>query len=314
MLTAAEINAQHAIVKKRCALAAARIPHAGRKSGSTADRHVVETALVARLRAQAFDLPFAHDVVHRIKDADAVRRLCQVREHSVLCRSVVLERPVPFDMVGRDVEQHGNVRTKPRRGCKLIGRNLCNEHVGISCRDRINARIPDIAARNGSKSGRREHVRRQGSRGGLAVGAGDGDPTRARRRFAPRELDLAYHFLACAKGVAIEVREFGYARARNAQMVGAFDLFGIEGDMRTASALQLVGEPFGILRALARQNGQRVDAGADQARKVGRSGFSRSPQAKNENIAQRGWLALVSVHWCHENLLGDVRQRLCKVD
>ena len=81
MLAAAEINAQHALVKEGGVLAAARIPHAGRKSGSTADRHVIETALVSRLRAQTLDLSFAHDVVHRIKDADAVRRLCQVRKH-----------------------------------------------------------------------------------------------------------------------------------------------------------------------------------------------------------------------------------------
>ena len=130
----------------------------------------------------------AIDVVH------ADDRRVAARHQTFLDGGVVLHRPVPVEMIRRQVEQDAGGRVDRRRQVDLVGRAF--DHIGAVGRQWIERhhRAPDIAAHLRVASGGAQYMGGQRRRRRLAVRAGDRDEGRCRRlggSLAREKLDIA---------------------------------------------------------------------------------------------------------------------------
>ena len=197
------------------------------------ERHAADAA------ANAFDN--VHDLgdtrILGIDDGDIV--CTHVRKELGLGEGVVAVAAVPCKMVGRDVEQDADMRMKLGCGGKLIARELGHEplprRARVDARDR---RLTDVADGRGGHARCAQQMIGERRRGGLAVGAGDTDPALGRK--AERELGLTHDLGRMRATGRKEVGELGDAGARDADIVGALDLFGTE-DEGHALALESAG-------------------------------------------------------------------------
>ena len=125
-------------------------------------------------------------------------RLCGVLvgEHACLRRRVRLDAAVPVDVVLRDVEEHGYVRSeRPGGERELERRDLGHDDVDVVGRG-VDERPADVADRDAREPRRRAHRRDHRGHRGLAVGSGDrDDPGRSDTLAEPfdREVDLRAH-------------------------------------------------------------------------------------------------------------------------
>ena len=120
MLDAVERDAQHAFaVQKRRIIAAACSAHVAAQPFSRAERHIGEGTRIGFEGAQAAHLG-PHNVVGCIEHGYGPRSAGQVREHLALRVAVSLKRPMPVQVVRRDIEQHGHIRREVLRGGKLV--------------------------------------------------------------------------------------------------------------------------------------------------------------------------------------------------
>ena len=127
--------------------------------------------------------------------------------HPALGRGVLVERAVPVDVVGSDVEADRRPRRDGVRPVQLEARQLDGDDVErLGVEDRLEDRRADVAGaarpQAGGPQDRREHLHRRR----LAVGAGHGQPGRGagQRTHPPRELDLAPHRDAGRQGAGEE--------------------------------------------------------------------------------------------------------------
>ena len=115
----------------------------------------------------------------------------------------MLQRAVAIDMVFADIKQNADGRIERGREVDLVGRHLDDMHAPHPRRLQREDRGADIAAHLGVVACDLHQMRDQRGRGGLAVGAGDGDERRVRRvtpSLAAEQFDVADHLnagLAC---------------------------------------------------------------------------------------------------------------------
>ncbi len=112
---------------------------------------------------------------------------------AALVGRVVLERAVPVEVVGCDVEQGGGARRHRVRPVQLIARQLERDDVvRLRVEHGLDDRVADVAGRGDPQSGRPQHLGQHPHRRGLAVGTGHGEPGRGPLRVAqpPGQLDL----------------------------------------------------------------------------------------------------------------------------
>ena len=83
---------------------------------------------------------------------------------------------MPFQVIGRDVEQHCHIRHKVFGGGKLIGGHFGDKIVGLALAHRFDARVADVAHCLSAPTLGPQQVRTKGRGSGLAIRAGDGDP------------------------------------------------------------------------------------------------------------------------------------------
>ena len=115
-------------------------------------------------------------------------------DEPLLDRRVVLHRPVPVEMVRRDVEEDADRRPQARREVDLERRHLDDMDAVARRRLERQDRRADVAAHLHVAAGLAQDVGDQRRRGRLAVGAGDGDERRVRRELralAAEQLDVA---------------------------------------------------------------------------------------------------------------------------
>ena len=139
-----EGHGEHAFaVDERSVVGAATGAHVALQAFGRAHGHDGETA-AAGDTAQTANLG-AHDVVGSVHDRNGAGNLRKVVEHLHLRGSIVFQRMVPMQMVGRDVEQHGHVGREQLRGCELIRRHLGHVDVGMAGGHGGDARVADVA-------------------------------------------------------------------------------------------------------------------------------------------------------------------------
>ena len=242
------------------------------------------------MRLKFSDLP-AHNGIGRVEDGDAARARAEVREHLVLRIAVVLERAVPAQVIGRDVEHDRHVGRKEHRRGELVGRGFCNVDVRALPAHRLKAGIADVADGAGVDARAGKHVRYKRRRGRLAVRAGYGNPTRPCRAFAPGELDFAHDLGARGLRGPVEIGELGDAGRCDAEVVVLFDRTAVEQHLRTGFlGLGSVGERIG--RPIPRSHRHAFHAVADtraQIRRCRLAAFSE-PQNKHAPEISRGVL------------------------
>src|SRR5205814_8318309 len=103
------------------------------------------------------------------------------RREALLDRRVVLDRAVPVEMIGADIEQDADRRIERRREVDLVGRALDYVRMPAARRLEREDRGADIAAALGLMAGARQDVGEECRGGGLAVGAGDRNERGVRR-------------------------------------------------------------------------------------------------------------------------------------
>ena len=113
-----------------------------------------------------------------------------VFEHAHFCVGVLIERAVAIEMIGRQIQQHTDLRTETFDGFQLKAADFGDRHglVGGSFHQREQRRA-DVAADERRNVRRLQYVRYERCRGGLAVRAGDCDQLAAQE--APGQLDFA---------------------------------------------------------------------------------------------------------------------------
>ena len=119
-----------------------------------------------------------------------------VRVDLPLGGGVLVERAVPVDVVGSDVEAGRGPRRQGVRPVQLEARQLDGDDVvGLRVHDRLEHRGADVAGAAGPQPGRPQDRGEHLHGGRLAVGAGHGQPRRRplTRPQPPRELHLAPH-------------------------------------------------------------------------------------------------------------------------
>ena len=119
---------------------------------------------------------------------------------AALVGGVRVERAVPVDVVGREVEHDRGVRGDRRAPVELEARQLDGQHV-VAGQDGVEQRQADVAGGHRAQPGGGQHGGQHAHRGRLAVGARHGEPGgRALRPQPPGELDLADHLHAGRRG------------------------------------------------------------------------------------------------------------------
>ena len=68
-------------------------------------------------------------------------------ENTRLEGGVIVQRAVPVEMIGRDVDQRGGIRAQPRRQIDLVGGKFDHVDPGVRKRRQIEDRGADIAAK-----------------------------------------------------------------------------------------------------------------------------------------------------------------------
>src|ERR1700753_2381033 len=103
-------------------------------------------------------------------------------------------------MVGREVEKGGSLGAEEPGVLELEAGGLADDRrVGVDLADQARDRDADVARDRDRLAGAAEDVAEQCARGGLAVGAGDGEEAVGER--APGELELTDHVdLALQRG------------------------------------------------------------------------------------------------------------------
>ncbi len=115
----------------------------------------------------------------------------------LLDRGVILHRPVPIKMIGRDVEQCADARIERRRKIDLERRTFDHMEARQGRRLERENRRADIAAHGDIHSGGLQHMRDKRRRRRFAVGSGNRDKGRARCQLGPlttKKLDVANDF------------------------------------------------------------------------------------------------------------------------
>ena len=168
--------------------------------GVPPQRSVAQGELRARVVAEADDPALvARRARERLLDAIAQRRrhdgggAARLGGEDAQLRGFVLaHRSVPVEMVGRDVEQHGDLGREAERVLELERGHLAGDDVlrGDLADERAQ-RCPDVSRDSDGDIARAQDVRNQLDGRRLAVRAGNGDELI--REQAPAELELAEH-------------------------------------------------------------------------------------------------------------------------
>ena len=92
-----------------------------------------------------------------------------------LATRIVLKRAVPIEMIGRDVQDDRDLGMELARAFQLKARYLEHRPCLVAALfNQLNHRHADVAANQRRQPGLLENLADQSRRGGLAVGAGDG--------------------------------------------------------------------------------------------------------------------------------------------
>ena len=169
-----EFNDELCTIHEGGILGAAGIDHAGEKPFGGTDRDVGEPTLFGR-NALEFAHVTTHDIVHRVHHGHSAAAR-KVRVDALLRRAVLLEAPVPFQMIGRDVEQHRHIGRKIFGGGELIGGHFGYIIVGLALAHRFDTGVADVAHCLRAPTSAAQQMRAKRGSGGLAIRAGDGDP------------------------------------------------------------------------------------------------------------------------------------------
>ena len=222
----------------------------------------------------------------------------QVLQHLELRLGIGLERSVPVDVVGRDVEDDRHVGREVDGGGELVGGYLRHVDVRVAGSNRIQAHVADVADGCRSQPCLLEQVGGAGGGGGLPVRAGDGHPDAVGGALAPRELDLAYQLDAFRLAVHVELLPIRDARAGNAQVELLVEA--IEGIVaeRIVDAFARKGLDEFLGSGVARPSGYEhpVDARSQQVGAIAGNGFAGLAQAKDEHAAEILGRHLETVH------------------
>ena len=143
-------------------------------------------------RRSLLNTPLQHRQSELIVEAD--RRNFGAINEALFDRRIIFDRPVPVEMIRRDVQHHADGRLQRRSQIDLKRRQF--DHVKTLWRRVVERQhgAPDITAELYVAARVTENVRDQRRRRRLAVGAGDADEWRIRRMRGtfPREnLDIA---------------------------------------------------------------------------------------------------------------------------
>ena len=235
----------------------------------------------------------AHLVVGGVEHRRGARGLGQVGQDLELGIAVRFERSVPFEMIGRDVEQHRRIGGEARRGLQLVGRRLRHEHAVGALRHRGKAGVADVADGDGVHPRLAQQVRRERGDRGLAVGARDGDPARRRGAFAPGKLDFSDDLRGKLRAASVQLGRRRDARAGHAQVEPpAGNLPGQRIDRIVAERDDgaLLGEApsglLGSLRAGSRRNVEPRHAIAQEGQAVVDHRRAAFAQAQDEHVAE----------------------------
>ena len=191
-------------------------------------------------------------------------------EHPELGLGVRLQRAVPIEMVGRDVEQHADAGSQLVDVLELEARQLAHDPRALAqLTNEARDGVADVAGHRARNSSGLEHRAGQARRGRLAVRAGDPDPRVLRSEQPEGQLDLAPDGHARGASSGDDGR-----RARDAgalhQEICAVGERGILADQADDTDRQLVGQPVaidqehGCRRPRPAQRGRRGDAGASR--------------------------------------------------
>ena len=214
MLDTLEIYREHTIVKECRGIGPACIfTHALVKTVTGAQRDVCELALFGRLLLQLAYIG-AHNIIRGIEHYRAV--FIAVGIYLLLRLGICLETSMPFQMIGRDVQQHGDLRLEELCGRKLVRGNLSNIAFNVARCHRIDACVTDIAYRLGLLSACSKDMSSHRRSCGLTVSTRYGNPYRIGGAFTPCKLNFANTLRRNFLSRMIEVRILGYARAGDA--------------------------------------------------------------------------------------------------
>ena len=263
--------------------AAALLAHVGVDAVGCAHGDVGEAALGIGRGLELTD-EAAHHVVGGVHDHGRAA-LGKVRVDLLLRQGVIFQAVVPLNVVGRDVQQNGHVRTEIARARKLIGGNLGNVAIGFARGNGGDAGVADVAHGGSTKPAGRKQMRSQGRRGGFTVGARNRQPTRILGTFAPGELHLAYHLGRVSRSGKVEIGELADAGAGDGQIVAFVEVEGVEEDAR-ALGLDAGGELLSCRIGSARGNRQRLNARADETRAVLARRLAGFAQTKDQHLAE----------------------------
>ena len=202
-------------------------------------------------------------------------RLGLVGEDPRLGLDVALDRSVPVEVIGGDVEHDGHPRPQELDRLELKARRLRHdEAVGGEVQGVGGERGADIAAHEDGPHRSAHELAREGGRGRLAVGARDGDEIGFHD--APAELELADDGHAARAGGLEHGQLEGHPRTDDDQL-GAF-----EGGVRMAVHPEATAELLELLRLAGKRfetaRVGRQDAAAEPADQPG-CGHPASRQA-----------------------------------
>ena len=214
MLDTLEIYREHTIVKECRGIGPACIfTHALVKTVTGAQRDVCELALFDRLLLQLAHIG-AHNIICGIEHYRAV--FVAVGIYLLLCLSIRFETSMPFQMIRRDVQQHGNLGLEELCGCKLVRGNLSNVTFNVARCHCIDACVTDIAYRLGLLPAFGKDMSSHCRSCGLTVSTRYGNPYRIGGAFTPCKLNFANNLRRNLLSRMIEVGILGNARAGDA--------------------------------------------------------------------------------------------------
>ena len=134
-------------------------------------------------------------------------------------------RTMPGEMIGREIQEHGDARMEGLARGELIAGELGDEPLPLLAPIHlVDGSVADVADRDAVEPRGAQQLVGQTRDRRLAVGPGDCAPTLGRQQ--PCELGLAHDLGAGGTRAAEKLAELGYPRARDADIECSGDLLG----------------------------------------------------------------------------------------
>ena len=199
---------------------------------------------------------------------------------ALLDAGIVFKAAVTVQMIGRDVEYHGDRGVELLSGFKLEAGDLenrpCLAGAGV---DKSHDRDADVAANQRGQAGSREDFAQQRGGGGLAVGAGDGQD------MAPEEAGGQLQLADDRQAEALYLLQLGgvqrHAWTDNDQILAAEGQQAVAAGLDHDAGFDQGGNFFGQLIGRAHVGDRHPRAAAAQKQRCRQTGFS---QSDNQNF------------------------------